>query len=109
AGYFLDFYCPTARLAVELDGFQHGVGDNIDRDEKRDSTLAAEGVEVLRIWNHQWRSNRDGVLLDIWAALNRRSGHVKVERKQENHRYVPPDPGQLIAKPAKPAMWRPKG
>jgi len=23
--YFLDFYCPTARLSVELDGFQHGL------------------------------------------------------------------------------------
>ncbi len=23
--YFLDFYCPTAKLSVELDGFHHGM------------------------------------------------------------------------------------
>jgi very-short-patch-repair endonuclease len=22
--YFLDFYCPAAKLSIELDGFQHG-------------------------------------------------------------------------------------
>jgi ATP-dependent helicase HrpA/adenine-specific DNA-methyltransferase len=106
--YFLDFYCPTARLSVELDGFQHGLPEHIQRDEERAKFLAAEGVEELRFWNHQWRKNREGVLLDIWAALHRRTGCVKVMRKAQNHRFVPPKPEQLIEKPAKPPMCRPR-
>jgi len=105
--YFLDFYCPTARLSVELDGFQHGLPDQVQRDETRSKFLAAEDIEELRFWNHQWRKNREGVLLEIWHALHRRTGCVKVERKVENHRFVPPDPKRLIEKAAPPPMWRP--
>ena len=106
--FFLDFYCPTARLSVELDGFQHGLPEPLQRDEERARFLAAEGIEELRFWNHQWRKNRDGVLLDIWAALHRRTGCVKVMRKEQNNRFVPPKPEQLIEKPAKPPMCRPR-
>src|SRR5437773_11603847 len=74
--YFLDFYCPIARLSVELDGFQHGLAEQLQRDEVRAKFLAAEGIEELRYWNHQWRKNREGVLLEIWEALHRRTGCV---------------------------------
>ncbi len=100
--YFLDFFCPVARLSVELDGFQHGMPEIIQRDEARARFLAAEGIEELRFWNHQWRQNREGILLDIWAALHRRTGCVQVKRKEQNHRFVPPNPDELIEKPAKP-------
>jgi very-short-patch-repair endonuclease len=105
--YFLDFYCPTARLSLELDGFQHGLPEHLQRDEERAKILAAEGIEELRFWNHQWQKNREGVLPEIWEALHRRTGCVKVLRKERNHRFVPPRPEQLIEKPAKPSMWRP--
>ena len=97
--YFLDFYCPMARLSVELDGFQHGLPHHLQRDEGRATFLAAEGIEELRFWNHQWRKNREGVLLEIWEALHRRTGCVKVMRKGQNHRFVPPKPEHLIEKP----------
>ena len=100
--FFLDFYCPTARLSVELDGFQHGSPEHLQRDENRTKTLAAEGIEELRFWNHQWKSNRESVLLEIWAALHRRSGCTKVVRKEQNHRFVPPEPEELIGKPDRP-------
>src|SRR5712691_13007263 len=94
--YYLDFFCPTAKLSVELDGFQHGLPEQSERDKEREKFLAAEGIEELRFWNHQWRKNREGVLLEIWNALHRRTGCVAVRRKLKNQRYVPPDPGQLI-------------
>lgn len=106
--YFLDFFCPAARLSVELDGSQHGLPEIIQRDEVRARFLAAEGIEELRFWNHAWRKNREGVLLDIWAALHPRTGCVKVLRKEQNHRFLPPNPEQLIEKPAKPPMCRPR-
>ena len=98
--YFLDFYCPMARLSVELDGFLHGLPERLRRDEERAKFLSAQGVEELRFWNHQWRKNRAGVLLEIWEALHRRTGCVEVMRKEQNHRFAPPKPEQLIKKPA---------
>ncbi|MGA3163074.1 MAG: DUF559 domain-containing protein [Verrucomicrobiota bacterium] len=76
--YFLDFYCPTAKLSIELDGFQHGLPEQRQRDEEREKFLTSEDVEELRFWNHQWRNNREGVLLEIWNALHRRTGCVAV-------------------------------
>jgi len=45
----LDFYCAKARLAIEIDGFAHEVGDRPQRDARRDEWLASEGVTVMRI------------------------------------------------------------
>jgi len=97
--YFLDCYCAIARLAVELDGFQHGLTEEIRPDEERERFLAEQDIEVLRFWNRQWNTNREGVLLEIWHALHRRTGCVKVMRKEENHRFVPPKTEGLIGTP----------
>jgi very-short-patch-repair endonuclease len=43
--YVLDFYCPRAKLAVEVDGIAHGMGDQ----PVRDGWLRDQGVHVLRI------------------------------------------------------------
>ena len=43
-----DFYCPAARLVVEVDGDSHGMGDNPERDVRRDAWLRSQGVEVIR-------------------------------------------------------------
>ena len=45
----LDFYLPSARLAVEVDGLAHDLGENPERDARRDSWLAGQGIKVLRI------------------------------------------------------------
>jgi very-short-patch-repair endonuclease len=47
--YVLDFYCASARLAIEVDGEAHGRGDRPERDARRDAWLARENVHVLRI------------------------------------------------------------
>ena len=102
-GYFLDVYCPAAKLSIEFDGFQHGMPEQKRHDEERAQFLAALGIEELRVWNHQWQKNREGVLLEIWNALHRRTGCVAVMRKVQNHRYIPPKVDQLIQPPQKPA------
>jgi len=98
-GYYLDFYCPLARLAVELDGFEHGLPHQQAHDAAREQFLADHDVEQLRFWNHQWRSNREGVLWEIWHALQRRSGCLQVMRKVENNRFLPPPADKLGKKP----------
>ena len=96
--YYLDFYCPIAKLSIELDGFHHGLPEQIRQDSERTKFLDAQGIEELRDWNHQWNKNREGVMLEIWDALHRRTGCVTVMRKIQNHRFVPPNPDQIIPK-----------
>src|SRR6476619_5791016 len=31
---YLDFYCPAVKLSIELDGFQHGLPEQMRHDEK---------------------------------------------------------------------------
>ncbi|WP_347302954.1 endonuclease domain-containing protein [Croceibacterium sp. TMG7-5b_MA50] len=47
--FVLDFYCPACRIAVEVDGIVHDMGDNPARDIDRDSWLRQQGIEVIRI------------------------------------------------------------
>jgi very-short-patch-repair endonuclease len=47
--YVLDFYCPAAKLAVEVDGAAHDFGDRPQRGEVRTEWLNSQGIEVLRI------------------------------------------------------------
>ena len=62
--YILDFYCPTAKLAVELDGGQHNQSDKRDYDVARSDYLKAQGIDVVRFWNNE-------VLLDIQSVLSK--------------------------------------
>jgi len=45
----LDFYCPAARLAVEVDGSTHWDEDARAKDAARDRWLMSQGVHVHRI------------------------------------------------------------
>ncbi len=47
--YVLDFYCAKARLAIELDGASHDMGDRPQRDMRRNAWLKARGITVMRI------------------------------------------------------------
>ena len=94
--YFLDFYCSQAGLSVELDGFQHGLPTERQRDLNREQFLASQNIQELRIWNKDWRRNRVGVLWDIWQALCTRSGCRKDVRMVQNNRFEPPGVDQVI-------------
>ncbi len=74
--YFLDFYCVSAKLAVELDGGGHGFPDQRARDEVRNQFLASQGIKVLRFWNHQMRGELAAVRFEIWHALMVRTGRA---------------------------------
>ena len=45
----LDFYCPSARLAVEVDGATHNEDARSERDAARDLWLERQGVDVIRV------------------------------------------------------------
>ena len=89
-GYTLDFFCPAAKLSIELDGFKHGLPGRRLLDEARKRFLHSQQIHELRFWNHQWRKHREGVLLEIWNALCQRTGCEAIMRKTQNLRFVPP-------------------
>jgi very-short-patch-repair endonuclease len=64
--FIVDFVCREKRLVVEVDGGQHS--ENA-KDIERDAFLAGEGYRVMRFWNNDVLSNRDGVLTLILQAL----------------------------------------
>jgi len=47
--YVLDFYVLELKLAIEIDGIAHDMGDRPDRDETRDQWIESQGVRMLRI------------------------------------------------------------
>jgi len=74
AGSFvLDFYCPTLRLAIELDGGQHTDAKHESKDRQRDQWLRERGVTVLRFWNSDVTENLSGVLEVIAAKVAKRN------------------------------------
>ena len=51
-GYIVDFYCPQAKLVIEVDGFQHELDPETKaHDEKRTQYLSKMGIVVFRIKN----------------------------------------------------------
>ncbi|MBI1807876.1 MAG: endonuclease domain-containing protein [Ignavibacteria bacterium] len=71
-GYIVDFYCPEAKLAIEIDGATHSTTDEIAYDARRQGELEALGLTVLRFWNTDVYKNLNGVLDAIAQKLNER-------------------------------------
>ena len=69
--YVLDFLCYESKLAIEIDGRQHGDPKAQAHDAKRDMYLKMHGIRIKRIWNFQLRENLDGVLAGIRMALEK--------------------------------------
>ena len=63
--YILDFYCASARLAVELDSNQHYEDTGKAYDERRTAYLQQKGIQVLRFSNPDVMRNFDGVCMQI--------------------------------------------
>jgi very-short-patch-repair endonuclease len=72
--YIADFFCPSAKLIVELDGGQHGTEENRLYDEQRTRFLNTRGYRVLRFGNEHFLKHPDSVLEGIWHAVNESAG-----------------------------------
>ena len=59
--YVVDFVCFEKRIVIEVDGGQH----SIERDAERENYLARDGFKILRFWNNEVLQNIEGVLEEI--------------------------------------------
>ncbi len=63
--YVIDFYCPKAKLVIEVDGSQHFSGKNRKSDKARDKFLSDLGLKVIRFNNIDVLTNIEGVVENI--------------------------------------------
>lgn len=68
--YVLDFFCASEKLAIELDGAQHGTAEGLAKDAQRTAWLEEQGIRVLRFWNAEVMEDIGGVLGRVWEALD---------------------------------------
>ena len=66
--FILDFYCPSCKLVVEVDGEIHD--RRINYDDARTSKLAEHGYTVLRFSNEQVMNDLPGVLAEIRKVIS---------------------------------------
>ena len=68
-GYIADFYIPSAKLIIELDGSQHYSDEGQEYDQERNSYMESLGLTILRYPNNQINQNFSGVCEDILMRL----------------------------------------
>jgi very-short-patch-repair endonuclease len=70
--YIVDFLCMSHKLVVEVDGATHSDDHEVRYDEERTAYLAAKGLRVHRVWNHDVYTSMNDVLDGILLALQER-------------------------------------
>ncbi|SEP58250.1 endonuclease domain-containing protein [Basfia succiniciproducens] len=67
--YIVDFYCPKAKLIIELDGSQHYEPDYQEKDALRDAELNSLGFTVMRFSNDEVYYEIEAVVDQVYLFL----------------------------------------
>ena len=67
--YIADFYCPTLKLVIEVDGGQHYSDKGREIDRIRDNYMRGAGITVIRFSDRDVLKNLEAVLEGIWKKL----------------------------------------
>ena len=70
--FVVDFYCPAAKLVIEIEGIVHEMGGRPERDEARFDWLQRQGYSVLRLPASEVLKGVDDVAEAIVAACRER-------------------------------------
>ena len=68
--YIMDFYCPSIRLCIELDGEVHNTVEQQAKDADRTVFLNQNRIYVLRLTNEEVDADIQGVLEKIRMFIN---------------------------------------
>lgn len=70
--YILDFYAPSIKLGIEIDGESHFVDDaSAQKDKQRDLGLSQKGIKILRFLNTEIMKNLEVVLEKILNEIEK--------------------------------------
>ena len=67
--FILDFYAPSIKLAIEIDGPTHLSEEAMKYDEVRTKYVERFGIRILRVTNVDVYTNIEGVLLQIESTI----------------------------------------
>ena len=74
--YVLDFYCPDAKLALEIDGDSHFQENAAEYDGKRQAAIEQLGIRFLRFSNQEIHKNLFAVLERVTEAVRKTEKQV---------------------------------
>ena len=83
--YVVDFYCPKAKLALEIDGDSHFNNESQNYDRVRDEYVEALGIRVLRFTNREICENLNGVLQVIQNYLTPPAPPLRPVMRRDSH------------------------
>lgn len=63
--YIMDFYCPSLKLCIELDGYGHETFEALQHDKKRTFFINYAGISVLRFSNLILYKSPDAIINSI--------------------------------------------
>lgn len=69
--FIVDFYCPSEKLVIELDGEVHNQPAQMEKDIERERILSQAGYTVLRFENKFVFEHREQVLNDIKSCFKK--------------------------------------
>lgn len=99
AASHLDFFCPEALLAVEVDGPEHHERGRRAADAERDGFFAAMGIETLRVANADVLDNPMSVAEWIFEQACRRTEVLPPAHRASPFRGWRPIPPLIPAAP----------
>ena len=77
--YIADFYCPSLKLVIELDGSQHFTEEGLEYDKSREEFMKNFGIKTLRFNNNDVMTNIEEVLKGIKIYVD--------EKNKDNEKY----------------------
>ena len=78
--YILDFYCPSEKLGVELDGEVHFTGLSTLSDRSRRRFIESQGIRVIRFENRRVFEDSEWVMDVIRSNFGWRSGNAPADK-----------------------------
>jgi very-short-patch-repair endonuclease len=69
--FVVDFYCPSEKLVIELDGEHHFTEEGYAYDEKRSQYFFSLGISTIRFENCEVLDRPEAVLQDIAALFKK--------------------------------------
>lgn len=67
--FIVDFYIPSHKLVIEIDGETHFTEEGIEYDKERTQVLNSLGIQILRYTNNEVTNTFEGVCMDIQSKF----------------------------------------